>query len=317
MEACAKSKAEQVKSKAAIFAKTQQLAGLRDNGNVSALHEFLQEFAASSETPVNVALMGYPNVGKSTLLNSLMEENCSDASSRPVMTKTLVEMEYNSKIQLMDSPALDAEYSAPSSELMRHSLGGTFCVDPVPAVKAVLERIHKVKVMQLFRLPMFKDHEDFLAKYAIKRSMMRKGGDPNILRAARTFLSSMGNGTVALSCLPPTYRKDDFEMPQWFKNMNTDKMMKAQKQLFVPTGEAKTNLLELSTKNISNPQGDTTEYDVAIGDMSAYVDATSSEEEEEEEQDDDSSEEEEVESEAEPEVEQPSSQRRSKRLRKN
>ena len=151
--------------------------------------------------------------------------------------------------------------------------------DPVPAIERLLKRSQKIHLMHMFRLAMFKDHEDFLKMVAVKRSMMRKGGEPNVLRAARTIFESFSGESIALCCLPPQTCRESFEMPEWYKRMDTAKLLKQEQTLLlnVPTTPSAAKRLELSTAHIYNPDGDTTEYDVAVGDMSAYIDASDAE----------------------------------------
>ena len=66
------------------YKKAQNLAGMRDNGDVSTLRTFLDAFAASNskedKTPLRVSLMGYSNVGKSAVFNSLKRKGVSTVS---------------------------------------------------------------------------------------------------------------------------------------------------------------------------------------------------------------------------------------------
>lgn len=219
-----KKKSRAAKGQQALYERTQELQEMRDNGNVQPLRVFLDELSRSSASAMSVAIVGYPNVGKSTLVNSLKKRQVAHVSPIATSTKRALEVQYNDKLTLIDCPALDPAYSDESAVVLRHSVAGVFVEDPVPAVKALIERGDAVNLMQQLQLPVFRNHEEFLARLAVKRNILRKGGDPDILQAARTFLTILGNGSCAVSCLPPTKSKSRFDMPEWFQQLDLAKV---------------------------------------------------------------------------------------------
>ena len=81
-----------------------------------------------------------------------------------------------------------------------------------------------VRVMQTLQIPVFRNDEEFLTKLAIKHSLFRKGGEPDILMVARTFLQNLGKNVPSPSCLPPAKSKSRFELPEWFKKLDLAKV---------------------------------------------------------------------------------------------
>ncbi|RLN36584.1 hypothetical protein BBJ28_00022389 [Nothophytophthora sp. Chile5] len=266
------------KGNKALYDRQQAISGMRDNGDVQPLRQLLDALSSKTETPLRVALVGYPNVGKSTLLNSLKKRLVAPVSVNALSTKRSLESQYNDKITLVDCPALDPDYSDESATIMRHGIAGIFVEDPVPVVKSVIERGEAMNLMQTLQIPVFRNHEEFLGKLAIKRNLLRKGGDPDILMVARSFLQSLGNGVYGTSCLPPTKSKSRFELPAWFQELEMPKHKRV--LLFKPT----TN---------SHAAGDTTEYDLVMGQLPEN-DGLTSEDEDEEDADMDEEEEEDV-----------------------
>lgn len=219
-----KKKTRAAKGHQALYDRQQDIVGMRDNGHVQPLSVFLEELSNAATEPVHVAVVGYPNVGKSTLINSLKKRLVSPVSLNATSTKRSLELQYNDKVTLIDTPALDPEYSDESAVILRHGIAGIFTEDPVPAVKSLIERCEAVNLMQSLQIPVFRNHEEFIARLAIKRNILRKGGDPDILMTARTFLTNVGNGNYSASCLPPTKSKSRFDMPAWFQKLDLSKV---------------------------------------------------------------------------------------------
>ncbi|OQR92381.1 guanine nucleotide-binding protein [Achlya hypogyna] len=304
------------RASAAMHARAQDTDGLRDNGHVDALTHFLNEYVkAKKAAKVNVALVGYPNVGKSSLFNSLKRKNLSVVSAFPRTTKLLAEAQLGEHIALYDTPALDTEFSDANSVLMRHGLGMEYSLDPVPAVESVLNRGEMVNLMQSLQVPLFKSTEDFLRKFAQKKQMTRKGGDADILLAARTFLQTLVDGTVATMTLAPAHAKSRFDMPKWFAKVDTAALAKHEAALFASNPTARhSSYVTFKAQGANHTTGDTTEYDnvmgtlviedVASDDEDEDDDGEEAEDEDEaEEQNDDEQEDEEVEEEDSDEVE--------------
>lgn len=219
-----KKKSRVAKGQHALYERTQELQGMRDNGSVQALRTFLDEFSKHATGTVNIAIVGYPNVGKSTLVNSIKKRQIAHVSPNATSSKRALEVQYNDKLTLIDCPALDPAYSDESAVVLRHSIAGEFVEDPVPAVKSLIERGEAVNLMQHLQIPVFRNHEEFLARLAVKRNILRKGGDPDILQTARTFLSMLGTGSCAVSCLPPAKSKSRFDMPKWYQQLDLAKV---------------------------------------------------------------------------------------------
>ncbi|KAL4172978.1 hypothetical protein KRP22_008135 [Phytophthora ramorum] len=288
-------KTRQEKGHKALYDRQQEISGMRDNGDVQPLRVFLDELANKADKPLSVAVVGYPNVGKSTLINSIKRKQMANVSTIPLSTKTAQEVHYGEKITLVDCPALDPEYSDESSAIMRHGFAGVFVEDPVPVVKSVIERGDAMNLMQTLQIPVFRSHEEFLSKLAIKRNMLRKGGDPDILMVARTFLQNLGKGVYSPSCLPPAKSKSRFEQPAWFKKLDLAKLSDAETLLYSsnPTGHKR--VLIFKSAPVSHAAGDMTEYDLVMGELPENDGLTSEDEDEgddadmgeEEEMDDD------------------------------
>ncbi|KAI9907712.1 hypothetical protein PsorP6_003434 [Peronosclerospora sorghi] len=272
-------KTKDEKGQKALYERQQEISDMRDNGQVHPLRVLLDALASQSDKVVRVAVLGYPNVGKSTLINSIKRRQMVSVSSQPQSTKRTQEIQYGEKILLIDCPALDPAYSDASAAILRHGIANVFVDDPVPVVKSLIERGDATNLMQTLQIPVFLTHEDFLTKLALKRNLLRKGGDPDLLTVARTFLQNLGKGVYTTMCLPPVKSKSRFEPPNWYKQLDLTKLSDAETALYRsnPTGQKR--ILTFRATPILHRAGETTEYDLIMGELPENDGLTSEEEE--------------------------------------
>lgn len=275
-----KKKSRVLQGQRALYERSQELNGLRDNGSVEPLRHFLDEFSKTCTELTHIAIVGYPNVGKSTLFNSIKRRALAAVDKIPNTTKRALEVQYNDKLALIDCPPLDVDYSAESSIVLRHGVAAVWLEDPVPVVKELLERADGMNLMQNLQIPVFKSHEDFIAKLAVKKNMLRKGGDPDILQTARAFLRDLGNSTYAASCLPPAKSKSRFEMPVWFTKLSLPKLEEIEAAMFASNRSGIRREIVFTAAPIAHAAGDITEFDLAMGQLPENDGLTSEDEEE-------------------------------------
>ncbi|KDP21458.1 hypothetical protein JCGZ_21929 [Jatropha curcas] len=56
--------------------------------------------------PVRAGIVGYPNVGKSSLINRLLKRRMCEAASRPGVTRELKWVQFGKELELLDSPGM-------------------------------------------------------------------------------------------------------------------------------------------------------------------------------------------------------------------
>ena len=91
---------------------------------------------------VTVGLIGYPNVGKSSVINSLKRNKACDVSSIPGCTKALQEIKLDSQVKLLDCPGVIFEKNLTRSQLVLQNTA-KYGDDLEEVITAILERITK------------------------------------------------------------------------------------------------------------------------------------------------------------------------------
>lgn len=149
---------------------------------------------------ITVGVIGYPNVGKSSLINSLKRSRAAGVSSTPGFTKSLQEVLVDRTIKLIDCPGIifDQASAADStaSLFLRNCVSVEQMQDPESTVAALLDKTTPEVMMQLYRIPHFAGADQFLTTLAHKLNRFKKGGVPDKDKVARAVLQDWNAGKV-------------------------------------------------------------------------------------------------------------------------
>ncbi|MCJ1469754.1 hypothetical protein MMC07_008396 [Pseudocyphellaria aurata] len=172
---------------------------------------------------ISVGVIGYPNVGKSSVINSLTARLGGSSSSRSAcptgaeagITTSLREVKLDNKLKLLDSPgivfpscssdsAVDGQAPTQAHLALLSALPPKQITDPIPAVSLLLQRpaimpslLKSYGIPALVSEPANGDQTtDFLVQVARKRGRLSKGGVPNLISAAMSVLSDWRDGRI-------------------------------------------------------------------------------------------------------------------------
>lgn len=196
-------------SSASGKASKQSEGSLSSNHAVGAeeLLGLLKNYARSGETKsiITVGMVGFPNVGKSSLTNSLMRTRSVGVSATPGFTKVAQEVNLDKNIRLIDSPGIVFADGDSSATVLRNCVNVEEMEDVYSPVQGILDRCPTQYLMQLYAIPAFPtgDVMAFLALVAKATGKLKKGGIPNTDNAARSVLHDWNNGKIKFYCKPP------------------------------------------------------------------------------------------------------------------
>ncbi|KAL5996383.1 Guanine nucleotide-binding protein-like nsn1 [Asimina triloba] len=191
-------------SKAAKLSKSIQTS---DCLGAETLIRLLKNYSRSHELKksITVGVVGLPNVGKSSLINSLKRSHVVNVGATPGLTRTMQEIQLDKNVKLLDCPGVVMLRSSESdvSIALRNCKRIEKLDDPIAPVKDILKLCPAEKLMSLYKLPSFSSVDEFLQKVAMIRGKLKKGGAVDVEAAARIVLRDWNEGKIPYYTLPP------------------------------------------------------------------------------------------------------------------
>ena len=170
------------------------------------LMKILKNYCRSADikTAITVGVIGYPNAGKSSLINSLKRSKACGVGSTPGFTKIAQEVHIDKHVKLIDSPGIVFTSGNTDSDiLLRNCVKVEQLQDPITPVNIILKRCRKDQLLEFYCIPDFKDVKSFLGHLALKRGKLARGGVPNVEMAARLVLQDWNSGKISFYTHPP------------------------------------------------------------------------------------------------------------------
>lgn len=153
--------------------------------------------------PLRMMIMGIPNVGKSTLMNALLNRKAAKVGDEPAVTKSQQRFELNSSMQITDTPGMmwpKIEHDNDGFMLAAcHAIGRNAVIDEDIATfladnlllqySAQIDARYKLNTQDM-------DGVDLLEAIAHKRGYKRKDGLLDLERTAMVFLTDFRHGSI-------------------------------------------------------------------------------------------------------------------------
>lgn len=170
------------------------ISSIKRYGITMLLHE-IQKNAPKKEKVI-VGVVGYPNTGKSSVINALKGKSSAPVSPQSGFTKAMQLIKITDKIYLLDTPGV---YSYMEKGIQKHAMRAsvdfTKIKDPEIAAAFIIEG-NKDAISSHYLVKKKADAESMLEEIALKLNRLKKGGIPDAKAAAQALLKDWQRGKI-------------------------------------------------------------------------------------------------------------------------
>lgn len=159
---------------------------------------------------ISVGFVGYPNTGKSSIINALRSKKVCNVAPIAGETKVWQYITLMKRIFLIDCPGVVYPSAETDTEkVLKGVVRVELVTNPEDYVEEVLKRVRKEYIVKTYDIKVFDTHIDFLEQLAKKSGKLMKGAEPDINTMAKMVLNDWQRGKLPFY-VPP----EGFEIPK-------------------------------------------------------------------------------------------------------
>ena len=180
-----------------------------------ALIQLLRQFAIlhPEKKQISVGFVGYPNAGKSSVINTIKSKKVCKVAPIPGETKIWQYITLFKRVFLIDCPGVVYASNDSESEIvMKGVVRGEKLENPDDYVPAILERVKTDYIKRTYGIESWTDAVDFLKQMARKSGRMLKGGEPDLRTVAQRVIYDFQRGKLP-HFVPPPMDESSKELP--------------------------------------------------------------------------------------------------------
>ncbi|GAB5574883.1 guanine nucleotide-binding protein-like 3-like protein isoform X2 [Prionailurus iriomotensis] len=247
-------------------------ASLTNPFGKGAFIQLLRQFGKlhTDKKQISVGFIGYPNVGKSSVINTLRSKKVCSVAPIAGETKVWQYITLMRRIFLIDCPGVVYPSEDSETDIV---LKGVVQVEkiktPEDHIGAVLERAKPEYISKTYKIDSWENAEDFLEKLAFRTGKLLKGGEPDLQTVGKMVLNDWQRGRIPFFVKPPNAEPPEAsqEMQRWLtllQNANAirlaeDKVLPSSSSLEVPTETSQKNPEEEITAAVGEASEPVTE----------------------------------------------------------
>ncbi|XP_013923083.1 PREDICTED: nucleolar GTP-binding protein 2 [Thamnophis sirtalis] len=158
---------------------------------------------------ISVGFIGYPNVGKSSVINTLRSKKVCSVAPIAGETKVWQYITLMRRIFLIDCPGVVYPSGDTETDIV---LKGVVQVEKIKSpedhIATVLDRAKPEYIRKTYKIESWENAEDFLKKLAFQTGKLLKGGEPDLHTVSRMVLNDWQRGRIPFFVKPPNVEHD-------------------------------------------------------------------------------------------------------------
>eukprot|EP00756_Hemistasia_phaeocysticola_P013009 Hpha_TRINITY_DN15243_c2_g2::TRINITY_DN15243_c2_g2_i1::g.65951::m.65951/K14538/NUG1, GNL3; nuclear GTP-binding protein len=157
---------------------------------------------------ITVGVIGYPNVGKSSIINALKRRSVVGVGNTAGFTTAAQEVHLQQHIKVMDCPGVVVGEGDDADVVLRNAMKVDQVVDPVRPVELIWDRCGAQRLSTSYQLPAAELHsfDAFVRVLGQKWGRLRRGGDAIAEDVCRQVLRDWNDGKIPFFTVPPSDR---------------------------------------------------------------------------------------------------------------
>ncbi|KAJ8058819.1 hypothetical protein OCU04_011805 [Sclerotinia nivalis] len=182
-------------------------ASITNSFGKGSLIQLLRQFSSlhSDRKQISVGFIGYPNTGKSSIINTLRKKKVCTVAPIPGETKVWQYITLMKRIYLIDCPGVvpPSTTDTPQDILLRGVVRVENVEHPEQYIPAVLSKTKPQHIERTYALKGYKNHIEFLELLARKGGRLLHGGEPDVDGVAKMVLNDFLRGKIPWFTPPP------------------------------------------------------------------------------------------------------------------
>ncbi|CAA7265862.1 unnamed protein product [Cyclocybe aegerita] len=229
------------------------------------LIQLLRQFSQlhSDKKQISVGFMGYPNVGKSSVINTLKSNKVCRVAPVPGETKVWQYITLTKRIYLIDCPGIvpASAHDSQAATVLKGVVRVEALATPSEHIPVLMERVKPIYLSRTYGIDLPEkddptkswEPEEFLDKLARMKGRLLKHGEPDLDSVAKIILSDWVRGRIPFF-VPPPERSEDLNAAEAKQRKKNDLKGKGKATSEAEVPGVKQNLKTLIQKNTFLPE---------------------------------------------------------------
>lgn len=187
---------------------------------------------------ISVGFIGYPNVGKSSVINTLRSKKVCNVAPIAGETKVWQYITLMRRIFLIDCPGVVYPSAETDTEkVLKGVVRVELVTNPEDYVQTVLERTRNEYIKKTYKIDSWSSPTDFLEQMAKRTGKLLKGGEPDVSVISKMILNDWQRGKIPFYVSP-----EGFEVPKSRMEKKPDPVVEIQTPLDDSKSESGTSV---------------------------------------------------------------------------